>query len=230
LLELSNEPAPVHPAATVVLVREGDEGLEVLLVQRNQALAHMGGMWVFPGGRVDAGDYSLEGDDYRAARNAAIRETREEAGLELREEQLVYLSHWVTPEGAKRRYATWFFLAVLEGGQEVAVDGGEIAAHRWVRPPIAFAELADREHPFRLMPPTYVSLVELADCASCGEALARIGAREAIHYAPRMVFVTDGICFLYEGDAGYEALDLEASGPRHRTYMIDGQLEYIREY
>jgi 8-oxo-dGTP pyrophosphatase MutT (NUDIX family) len=230
VLELSDELAPVHPAATVVLVREGEDGLEVLLVQRNQALAHMGGMWVFPGGRVDAADYSPQADDYRAARNAAIRETREEAGLELGEEQLAYLSHWVTPEGARRRYATWFFLAVLEDGQEVAVDGGEIADHRWVRPATAFAELADREHPFRLMPPTYVSLLELAECSSCGEALARIASREAIHYAPRMVFVTDGICFLYDGDAGYEALDLEASGPRHRTYMIDGQLEYIREY
>ncbi|MCP5148124.1 MAG: NUDIX hydrolase [Pseudomonadales bacterium] len=230
MLELSEELAPVHPAATVVLVREGDEGLEVLLVRRNQALAHMGGMWVFPGGRVDAADYCPPGDDYRAARNAAIRETREEAGLELEEDQLAYLSHWVTPEGAKRRYATWFFLAVLEDGQEVVVDGGEIAAHRWVRPAVAFAELADREHPFRLLPPTYVSLVELAECASCGEALARISAREAPHFAPRMVFVTNGICFLYEGDAGYEGLDLEASGPRHRTYMIDDQLEYIREY
>ncbi len=41
--------------------------------------------------------------------------------------------------------------------------------------------------------------------------------------------VDDGICFLYEGDSGYDAEDIEASGPRHRTYMIDGQLEYIRE-
>ena len=107
MLELSEDVAPVHPAATVVLVREGDEGLEVLLVQRNKALTHMGGMWVFPGGRVDAADYSPQADDYRAALNAAIRETREEAGLELEDSQLAYLSHWITPEGAKRRFATW---------------------------------------------------------------------------------------------------------------------------
>ena len=69
---------------------------------------------------------------------------------------------------------------------------------------MAFAELADEEHPFRLMPPTYVSLVDIADCTSCARGQRRIGAREAIIYAPRMVFVEDGICFLYDGDAGYE--------------------------
>ena len=229
MLEFSTAVEPVYPAATVVLVRDGAQGLEALLVQRNKALAHMGGIWVFPGGRVDEADYPADRDDYRAAVNAAIRETREEAGLTISADQLAYLSHWTTPEGARRRFATWFFLAVLEDGQEVTVDGGEIAHHRWVSPAVAFAELADREHPFRLMPPTFISLVDLAGCRSCREAMQRIGPRPAFHYAPRMVFVEDGICFLYDGDAGYATEDLEADGPRHRTYMIDGQLEYIRQ-
>jgi 8-oxo-dGTP pyrophosphatase MutT (NUDIX family) len=230
MLELSKTVEPIYPAATVVLVRDAEQGLEALLVQRSKAVAHMGGMWVFPGGRVDEGDYPPDRDDYRAALNAAIRETREEAGLEITADQLVYLSHWTTPEGAKRRFSTWFFLAILEDGQEVTVDGGEIAHHRWVRPAIAFAEIADREHPFRLMPPTFVSLVDIADCHTCREARERIAVREAFRYAPRMVFVEDGICFLYAGDAGYADEHLEAEGGRHRTYMIDGQLEYIRQY
>lgn len=230
MLELSENTEPVYPAATVVLVRDGEEGLEALLVQRSKAVKHMGGMWVFPGGRVDEDDYPADRDAYSAARNAAIRETREEAGLEVSEEQLVYLSHWTTPEGAKRRFATWFFLTVLEDGQEVTVDGGEIAHHRWVKPEVAFAELADPEHPFRLMPPTFVSLVDIADCQSCQQAQQRIAARDAIQYAPRMLFVEDGICFLYDGDAGYAQQDLDTKGARHRTYMIDGQLEYIRQY
>jgi len=230
MLELSKSVEPVYPAATVVLVRDGEEGLEALLVQRNKALAHMGGMWVFPGGRVDDADYPADRDDYGAALNAAIRETREEAGLEIAASQLAYLSHWTTPEGAKRRYATWFFLAVLEDGQEVTVDGSEIAHHRWVRPEVAFAEIRDTEHPFRLMPPTFISLLDIAGCQSCREALGHIGARQAFHYAPRMVFVEDGICFLYQGDAGYADENLDAQGGRHRTYMIDGQLEYLRQY
>lgn len=229
MLEMSDVIEPVYPAATVVLVRDGDDGLEALLVQRNKAVKHMGGMWVFPGGKVDEQDYPSDRDAYGAALNAAIRETREEAGLEVSPEQLVYLSHWTTPEGAKKRFATWFFLTILEDGQEVTVDGGEIAHHRWVKPEVAFAEMADQQHPFRLMPPTYVSLVDIADCRHCLEAKDRMAARAAIEYAPRMVFVEDGICFLYEGDAGYEKQVLEAQGGRHRTYMVNGQLEYIRQ-
>jgi len=230
MLEMSDAIEPVYPAATVVLVRDGEDGLEALLVQRNKAVKHMGGMWVFPGGKVDEQDYPADRDDYTAALNAAIRETREEAGLEVTAQQLVYLSHWTTPEGAKKRFATWFFITVLEDGQEVTVDGGEIAHHRWVRPEVALAELADKEHPFRLMPPTFVSLVDIADCQTCTEARERIGGRDAIMYAPRMVFVEDGICFLYEGDAGYADESLEARGRRHRAYMINGQLQYIRHH
>jgi 8-oxo-dGTP pyrophosphatase MutT (NUDIX family) len=230
MLELSATVEPACPAATVVLVRDGEQGLEALLLQRNKALAHMGGMWVFPGGRVEEGDYPPDRDDYRAARNAAIRETREEAGVEITPRQLACLSHWTTPEGARRRFATWFFLAVLEDGQEVTVDGGEIAHHRWVRPRTACAETADRDHPLRLMPPTYVSLVDLAAYGSCREAHAQVAARDAIRYRPRMVLVGDGVCFLYEGDAGYADGNLEAEGGRHRTYMIDGQLDYMRRF
>lgn len=229
MLETSDVVEPVYPAATVVLVRDGDDGLEALLVQRNQAVKHMGGMWVFPGGKVDQQDYPAGGDDYNAAINAAIRETREEAGLEVSPEQLVYLSHWTTPEGAKRRFATWFFLTILKDGQEVKVDGGEIGNHRWLRPDVALAESADADLPLRLMPPTYVSLWDIADCHSCSAARERVGSREAIVYQPRMAFVEDGICFLYEGDAGYEEQSLEAEGSRHRLYMIDSHLEYIRQ-
>lgn len=229
MIETSDAIEPVHPAATVVLLRDGRDGMEALLVQRSKAVKHMGGMWVFPGGRVDAGDYPHDGDEYLAARNAAIRETQEEAGLNIDTDQLVYLSHWTTPEGAKKRFATWFFLAILEDDQEVTVDGGEIAHHRWMTPQVAFDELLDEQNPFRLMPPTYVSLVDIAPFGSCREARAHIDVRDAIIYAPRMLFVEDGICFLYDGDSGYADEQLEAAGARHRTYMINGQLEYIRQ-
>jgi 8-oxo-dGTP pyrophosphatase MutT (NUDIX family) len=229
VLETSDSIEPVFPAATVVLVRDGDAGLEALLVQRNQAVQHMGGMWVFPGGKVDEADYPGDRDEYQAAINAAIRETREEAGLDIRAEQLVYLSHWTTPEGAKRRFATWFFLAILEDGQEVRVDGGEIALHRWVQPATAIAESADDTHPLRLMPPTYVSLADIADCPSCALVRERIGQREALIYAPRMVGIDGGMCFLYDGDAGYDDVALEMEGGRHRLYMLNNQLEYIRQ-
>ena len=49
-------PAPARPAATVVLLREGAEGVEVLLLRRNRQTGFVPGAWVFPGGRVDAAD------------------------------------------------------------------------------------------------------------------------------------------------------------------------------
>ena len=229
MLETTDTVEPIYPAATVVLVRDGSVGLEALLVQRSSAVSHMGGMWVFPGGKVDPADYPEDGDDYRAAVNAAIRETREEAGLAISEDQLVYFAHWTTPEGARRRFATWFFLCILDDDQEVEVDGGEIALHRWVRPDDAFAELADPDDPFRLMPPTYVSLVDIAEHCDCRTARQVLDRRDALVFEPRMVFVDDGICFLYAGDAGYDEQDLEAPGARHRTYMINDQLRYQRD-
>jgi 8-oxo-dGTP pyrophosphatase MutT (NUDIX family) len=229
VLETSDAVEPVHPAATVVLVRDGDVGMEALLVQRSNAVQHMGGMWVFPGGKVDEADYPGDREEYGAAVNAAIRETREEAGLEVSADQLVYLSHWTTPVGAKRRFATWFFLTIVEDGQEVQVDGGEIAHHRWVTPETALKESADVQHLLRLMPPTYVSLADIADCDSCDQARVRIGGRNPIIYAPRMVAVEGGVCFLYESDANYNDETLDAEGGRHRLYMVNDQLDYIRE-
>lgn len=229
MLETCNLIGPVYPAATVVLVRDGGVGIEVLLVQRNKAVQHMGGMWVFPGGKVDEVDYPSDRDEYHAAVNAAIRETKEEAGLNVTAEQLVYLSHWTTPEGAKKRFATWFFLAILDDEQEVQVDGGEISLHRWAAPRAALAESADSVHPLRLMPPTFVSLTDIADCQSCAQARQRIGGRDAIVYEPRMVSVEDGICFLYAGDAGHQDLNPDTKGARHRLYMVNDQLEYIRQ-
>ncbi|MYC91154.1 MAG: NUDIX hydrolase [Gemmatimonadetes bacterium] len=49
-------PAVPHPSATVVLMREGGSGPEVLLLRRNRATGFVPGAYVFPGGRVDAAD------------------------------------------------------------------------------------------------------------------------------------------------------------------------------
>ena len=74
------------PAATVIVMREGDGPPELLMVERAAAMSFAGGALVFPGGRVDAGDCALAatmaGDpDDLAARIAAARETLEEAGV-----------------------------------------------------------------------------------------------------------------------------------------------------
>lgn len=99
---------PAHPAATVVLLRPGPAGLEVLLTQRPSTMAFAADMHVFPGGRVDPGDAdpslvarsaiapaaaaaALGGDlepvSAIATYHAAIRELFEEAGVLLAEGQ-----------------------------------------------------------------------------------------------------------------------------------------------
>src|SRR5262245_3664605 len=123
------------PAATVILLRDAGNRLEALLLRRNAQLAFHGGAWVFPGGRIDAEDFSAEAPDSLlvAARYAAAREAYEEAGLVLTPDELVLLSHWTTPVGRPRRFATWFFVAAARD-DAVQVDGGEIHAHRWMQP------------------------------------------------------------------------------------------------
>src|SRR5262249_45640549 len=118
-----SELPPAIPAATVVLVRDAAAGLETLMLKRNAAIA-FGGMWVFPGGRIDAAD----GDDDEAPRRAAVREAFEEAALVVEPSALVPFAHWTPPPVAPKRFATWFFLAPAPSA-EVAIDGGEIHDH-----------------------------------------------------------------------------------------------------
>lgn len=56
-----SEAPELIPAATVLLLRNGESGVEVLMVRRNSKIA-FGGMWVFPGGRVDADDAVAGGE------------------------------------------------------------------------------------------------------------------------------------------------------------------------
>src|SRR6476646_5413482 len=102
------EATPPRQAATVILLRGGAEKLEVLLVRRTPEARFMGGVWVFPGGAVDAGEGA--GDD--AHRAAAIRELREEAAIALEDpDALVKFSRWITPAEVRIRFDTHFFLA-----------------------------------------------------------------------------------------------------------------------
>lgn len=55
------EPAATRPAATIVLLRDGEDGgLEVLLMRRNRDAGFVPGAYVFPGGRVDGADATPE--------------------------------------------------------------------------------------------------------------------------------------------------------------------------
>jgi 8-oxo-dGTP pyrophosphatase MutT (NUDIX family) len=219
--------ADAAPAATVVLLRDGDAGLEVLLARRSSKLAFHGGAWVFPGGRIDPEDYGDDADVFTAARRAAAREALEEAGVHVDPDALVHLSNWTTPEISPKRFATWFFVGPVSGGEAVA-DGTETEVLHWFRPRDALDARAGGE--IELAPPQFVTLLDLLEYATVDEALAAIGAADPVDYLPRFHFVEGGgaIC-VYVDDVAYEDLGrLDDDGPRHRLVMYDTGWEYVR--
>ena len=83
---MTNDLPPPIPAATLILMRPGPRGPELLMMERAHTMAFAAGALVFPGGRIDPDDEALAervgGEvDHAAARIAAIRETIEETGL-----------------------------------------------------------------------------------------------------------------------------------------------------
>jgi 8-oxo-dGTP pyrophosphatase MutT (NUDIX family) len=221
------KPAPVTPvpAATVIVVRESVGGPEVLMLRRNPEGA-FGGMWVFPGGRVDAEDGD-PADELGAARNAAAREALEEAGIVVDPEALVPFSHWTPPEIAPRRFATWFFLAPASSG-DVVIDGAEIHDHVWLAPSDVLARHAAGE--IELAPPTWVTLHQMSVYSSLADLLAAAGAATPEHYLTRPVRGDAGQVLVWHGDASYESGVYTTEGPRHRLVMMAGDWRYERTY
>jgi 8-oxo-dGTP pyrophosphatase MutT (NUDIX family) len=98
---LSGDRAPVEPkpASTVVLIRDGEPGIDVYLLRRHSGMAFAAGMYAFPGGRVDPRDDDADigwsgpsaaawadrmgcsESEARALVCAAVRETFEESGV-----------------------------------------------------------------------------------------------------------------------------------------------------
>ena len=90
LLHPQRDPAPTRPAATVLLLRDGEAGLEVLMTRRSLTASFAPGAYVFPGGGVDpldAASHALatrrpgQSDLHLTQAIAAIRESFEELGV-----------------------------------------------------------------------------------------------------------------------------------------------------
>jgi 8-oxo-dGTP pyrophosphatase MutT (NUDIX family) len=179
--------APLRPAATVVLLRDVD-GLEVYLQHRHRRLSFAGGVYAFPGGRVDPADaraadaslglpaqewarrFESSVDEARAHVAAVLRELEEETGVAMDGHALVGWSRWVTPRFERRRFDTWFFAAALPGGQEPRVATSESHAGRWMHPLDALRALDRAE--MAMLPPTWWTLRELAERGTLARALA----------------------------------------------------------
>ena len=198
----AGEPVPVRDAATVVLLRDSPGGPEAYLLRRVRGMAFAAGMTVFPGGAVDPRDADtalgwvgppvadwtepFDADEVTATDGPGWEDDR--AGLERREFSLAELlarrglllradllrpwAHWITPpqESVRRRYDTRFFVAALPAGQQTREVTSEADVVEWVRPADALDELHRGERP--MMPPTIVTLEEIAGYGSVADVLA----------------------------------------------------------
>jgi 8-oxo-dGTP pyrophosphatase MutT (NUDIX family) len=264
---VSHPPVELRDAATVLLLRDGTDGLEVFMLRRNLNSDFVGGAYVFPGGAVDPADRELDLEPICEGRSdadasarlgiergglaywvAAVRESFEEAGVllaydtdgavvdldgaevdrwaahraavdsgELRLVELCaheglrlavdgmhYFGHWITPEGAPRRYDTRFFLAAAPPGQTPLHDDREVIANAWLRPADAIERAASGE--MTMMPPTLASLKAIARFEAAADALA--AAREITHVPtilPRVIAADGGVRIVLPGDPDYEA-------------------------
>ena len=188
------------------------------MARRNSRLAFAGGAWVFPGGRVDRGDWDGEPvTDLRdrrmldAARRAAVREAAG-TGAVIEADSLVLISHWTPPIQAPKRFATYFFLGPAPAEiADLQADGGEIHELGWLRPAAAIDARNARE--IELAPPQFITLEHLRPFVTAAEALAFYAARGAEHFATSFAGVEGGMVAMYEGDAAYGTDDVDVPAP-----------------
>ncbi len=219
---------PIKPAATVLLVKEVDAGIKLLLVKRNTALKFASGFWVFPGGKIDPNEVEQFPIELEAAKVAAKREVKEECDLDVDIDTLTFFVHWTTPTNEKRRFSTYFFHAPATDHQQVTVDGSEILDHKWVTPKEAIRMAEQQE--IALLPPTYVNIERIAHCTSYQQVTEEYARVEPIFVTPTIGFKDNNAHCMYEGDAGFTNGDPNSPGPRHRLVFNFKKGHYKFEY
>jgi 8-oxo-dGTP pyrophosphatase MutT (NUDIX family) len=191
----------------VILARDRDQGLEVLLVKRSPEARFMAGVWVFPGGALEhqaghVAEGQKAGDE--AHRAAAVRELYEEAGVSVgsSEEELVEFSRWITPAAMKIRFDARFFVARLPADQEPHVDGKECVDLRWLTPREALE--SGRQGELALVFPTIKHLEALADFATVEELIEHARGRTVLPIEPRVRLSGGSAEIVLPGEPGYD--------------------------
>jgi 8-oxo-dGTP pyrophosphatase MutT (NUDIX family) len=193
-LNTNGEAAEPRQAASVIVLRGGGERLELLLVRRTPAARFMGGVWVFPGGAVDAGEDELD---------AALRELEEEAAIGgVGRDTLVPFSRWITPAAVKIRFDTHFFLTAVPDDVEAAIDGEEIVDLRWFSPGDALQAYGRGE--LELVFPTIKHLEQLALFGTADELLEYARGRQVEPVEPRVIMGGETARVVLPGEPGYD--------------------------
>ncbi|HWE88384.1 MAG TPA: NUDIX hydrolase [Pseudonocardiaceae bacterium] len=133
-------------------------------------------------------------------RRLSLAEFITEARLTVRADLLRPWASWVTPVGEPRRYDARFFLAELPAGQHADGHTTEADHAAWVRP--ADALTAWQAGRTALLPPTWITLTDLAEFGSVAEAMA--APRSVDKIEPKLVREDDAVRVVLPGDPGWE--------------------------
>lgn len=140
---------------------------------------------------------------YRKALNGAeisLADILRKEKILLFPDALTPFSHWITPEGEKKRFNTRFFLARLPRGQETVADCNELTEFIWVTPQNALSMHVSRK--IILMPPTLKTVMELAQFASLAELFA--AAKKRILYPILPQIFAQGVLLPHDPEYGLE--------------------------
>lgn len=144
-----------------------------------------------PADDPDAVVADTTGDDWEAdrvaleSRDLSLTDFLDRRGLVLRTDLLGAWSGWLTPVFEPRRYRTWFFVAALPEGQVTRDVSSESSAVAWTRveDAVAQAEAGD----ILMMPPTWLTCLDVAQYAGPAEALVEAGDRTVDMFTPEVV-------------------------------------------
>ena len=173
------------------------------MVRRSDEARFMPGVWVFPGGTLDAADV---GDEEAALRACAVRELREEAGIDLGEgTELLAWSRWITPEMVPVRFDTRFYVALAPAHSPPRPDRAEVTDAVWMAPRDALER--HRGGKLTLVFPTIKHLESLLPYTSAEQVLAAAADRVVEPVLPRLVGEGDDRRVVLPGEPGYERRD-----------------------
>lgn len=186
------EAVPIRPAVSVLMLRDGYDGLEVFVQHRVSTMDFAAGVVVFPGGRVDPIDHTTapsvtvpdpqvhtsawtkstiaeDAEGWRVLLATAVREVEEETGAVLDPAGLTPWANWVTPLGRPKRFDTYFY--TIAAPELAAAKHQTTEAHTSEWRSVTGILADEGEGKLKLMRPTFVLLRELSEFSTVAEAV-----------------------------------------------------------
>ncbi len=127
------------------------------------------------------------------------------AGARIPLDSVIPFGHWITPEGADKRFDTHFYVCRAPDGAVAKSDGREIVMAEWIKPQeiIASAQRGERA----LMFPTLLNLMRLAESADVESALAAAARRPNFTVLPRVERRGESKFIVIPAMAGYGVME-----------------------